>query len=56
MAAFVLVVVVTALGLGLVYFPGGHDPAARPSQVLAADAVQTITRAAIVATSPCHGK
>jgi hypothetical protein len=43
MAAFVLVIVVTALGLGLVYFPGGHDPAARPSQVLAADAVQTIT-------------
>ena len=42
MAGFVLVVVVTALGLGLVYFPGGHDPAARPSQVLAADAVQTI--------------
>ncbi len=42
MAGFVLVVVVTALGLGLVYFPGGHDQAARPSQVLAADAVQTI--------------
>jgi hypothetical protein len=42
MAAFVLVIVVTALGLLVVYFPGGHDTTTRPSQVLAADAVQTI--------------
>ncbi len=42
MAAFVLVVVVTALGLLVVYFPGGRDPQSRPSQVAAADAVQTI--------------
>jgi hypothetical protein len=42
MAAFVLVVVVTALGLVLVYFPGDHKGPTRPSQVIAADAVQTI--------------
>ncbi|HEX7471583.1 MAG TPA: hypothetical protein VF323_00745, partial [Candidatus Limnocylindrales bacterium] len=42
MAAFVLVIVVTALGLLVVYFPGDHGPVSRPSQVLAADAVQTI--------------
>ncbi len=43
MAAFVLVVVVTALVLGEVYLVGGgHPDTNRPSQVAAADAVQQI--------------
>src|SRR4030088_1917779 len=42
MAAFVLVIVVTALALLVVYFPGGHPDINRPSQVVAADAVKTI--------------
>ena len=42
MAAFVLVIVVTALGLLLIYFPGDHKDTNRPSQVAAADAVQAI--------------
>lgn len=42
MAAFVLVIVVTALALVVVYFPGGHPGPNRPSQVVAADAVKTI--------------